>query len=119
MRAPASRMDILNGDEIKDLIKVSELVDKYNEEIDRESAYEMLNEKIEKLEEEMEDVPEVKERRTTRRRGGKTLVEEITSNSSFKIIVRDGVVVKPCRFHKVLIAGRGEADDFRPFVPCA
>ena len=89
MRAPASRMDILSGDEIKDLIKVSDLVDKYNEEIDRESAYEILTEKIEKMEEELEEVPEVKERRTTRRRGQKTIIEEVTSNSSFKIIVRE------------------------------
>ncbi len=47
MRAPMSRMDILSPEELKKLISSSQLVHKYNESIDRESAYEMLNKKIE------------------------------------------------------------------------
>jgi hypothetical protein len=47
LRAPMSRMDILEDNELKDLIKTSKLIPKYNEEVDRESAYEMLSEKIE------------------------------------------------------------------------
>ncbi len=47
MRAPMSRMDILTDKELKDLLSKSKLVKKYNETIDRESAYEMLNKKIE------------------------------------------------------------------------
>lgn len=47
LRAPMSRMDILTGSELKLLIADSDLVSKYNEEIDRESAYEILNRKIE------------------------------------------------------------------------
>ncbi|CAM3301272.1 helicase HerA-like domain-containing protein [Aequorivita lipolytica] len=47
LRAPMSRMDILTDDELKDLLKTSKLIPKYNEVVDRESAYEMLNEKIE------------------------------------------------------------------------
>lgn len=47
MRAPMSRMDILSPQELKDLISKSKLVSKYNEDIDRESAYEILNKKIE------------------------------------------------------------------------
>jgi DNA helicase HerA-like ATPase len=54
LRAPMSRMDILSESELKKLIRSSSLVEKYNEEIDRESAYEMLNEKIEKAEREAE-----------------------------------------------------------------
>lgn len=46
LRAPMSRMDILSQIEINDLLKKSFLVKKYNEVIDRESAYEMLTEKI-------------------------------------------------------------------------
>jgi len=46
MRAPMSRMDILSDSELDTLLSRSKLVKKYNEEIDRESAYEMLNEKI-------------------------------------------------------------------------
>ena len=47
LRAPQSRMDILSDDEINEIVSNSRLVPKYNETIDRESAYEMLNKKIE------------------------------------------------------------------------
>ena len=50
MRAPMSRMDILTDSELKTLLSNSKLVKKYNEEIDRESAYELLNEKIDRAE---------------------------------------------------------------------
>lgn len=52
MRAPRSRMDILSPQEISNIIDSSQLVPKYNKQIDRESAYEILNEKIESAEEE-------------------------------------------------------------------
>ncbi len=50
LRAPMSRMDILSDSELKEVIGASKLVEKYNKEIDRESAYEILSEKIEKAE---------------------------------------------------------------------
>jgi DNA helicase HerA-like ATPase len=46
LRAPMSRMDILPGEEIQALNAGSKLVKKYNETVDRESAYEILNNKI-------------------------------------------------------------------------
>jgi DNA helicase HerA-like ATPase len=46
MRAPMSRMDVLTEDELSALLSKSKLVKKYNETIDRESAYEMLSKKI-------------------------------------------------------------------------
>jgi len=52
LRAPMSRMDVLENDELTDLLEGSELIKKYNEEIDRESAYELLNEKIENADKE-------------------------------------------------------------------
>ncbi len=60
MRAPMSRMDILDEKELKEVLDKSPIIDKYNEEIDRESAYEMLGEKIEAAYKEEE-----KERKTT------------------------------------------------------
>jgi len=48
LRAPMSRMDILSESELDELISNSKIVKKYNEEIDRESAYEILNGKIDK-----------------------------------------------------------------------
>ncbi|MCB0398660.1 MAG: DUF853 family protein [Winogradskyella sp.] len=50
MRAPMSRMDILTESELGSLLAQSQLARKYNKEIDRESAYEMLNEKIKQAE---------------------------------------------------------------------
>lgn len=50
LRAPMSRMDILEPSEIDSLVQQSKLVKKYNETIDRESAYEILNQKIERAE---------------------------------------------------------------------
>ena len=46
MRAPMSRMDILSESEIAQVLAKSALKKKYNQEIDRESAYEILNAKI-------------------------------------------------------------------------
>jgi DNA helicase HerA-like ATPase len=50
LRAPMSRMDVLTDSELQDLFHDSKLVMKYNETIDRKSAYEILNEKIKKAE---------------------------------------------------------------------
>lgn len=50
MRAPMSRMDILTESELANLLAQSQLAKKYNKEVDRESAYEMLNEKIKQAE---------------------------------------------------------------------
>jgi DNA helicase HerA-like ATPase len=47
MRAPMSRMDVLTETELGSLLGKSKLAKKYNQDIDRESAYEMLNKKIE------------------------------------------------------------------------
>ncbi|EKF53949.1 hypothetical protein I215_14953 [Galbibacter marinus] len=47
LRAPMSRMDILNDQELEELLNNSQLSQKYNEIVDRESAYEILTKKIE------------------------------------------------------------------------
>jgi DNA helicase HerA-like ATPase len=46
LQAPASRMDILTPAEIEQINSASFLVKKYNEVIDRESAFELLNKKL-------------------------------------------------------------------------
>jgi len=46
LRTPESRMDILTADEIVSINSSSDLVRKYSETIDRESAYEILNRKV-------------------------------------------------------------------------
>jgi len=57
VRAPMSRMDILTDAELDALVRQSKLAKKYNENIDRESAYEMLNKKIDNA-----DAEEAKEK---------------------------------------------------------
>ena len=46
LRAPMSRMDVLTKGELQELIDTSKIAGKYNEVIDSDSAYEILNEKI-------------------------------------------------------------------------
>lgn len=64
MRAPITRMDILTDAEIDEIVEYSILTEKYNKEIDRESAYEILGGKIEKAkkEERLEEIRIKKEK---------------------------------------------------------
>lgn len=48
LRAPMSRMDILSETELRELIDSSQLKEKYNSTVDRESAYEILTAKIDR-----------------------------------------------------------------------
>lgn len=68
LRAPMSRMDILTPAELQAEIDRSKLVPKYNKVIDRESAYELLNEKIAHAEEEAKREAEREERSSQTRR---------------------------------------------------
>jgi len=68
LRAPMSRMDILTQSELTDQIKNSKISKKYNEDIDRESAYEILNDKIEKAhKQEAEDKKREEKKKTSRK----------------------------------------------------
>ncbi|MCB1303949.1 MAG: DUF853 family protein [Leptospiraceae bacterium] len=61
MCAPVSRMDVLSDAEVKAIVKKSDLATKYNESIDRPSAYEILQQKAEaRLEDEEETKAEQK-----------------------------------------------------------
>ncbi|SHI70903.1 helicase HerA-like domain-containing protein [Flavobacterium haoranii] len=71
MRAPMSRMDILSQDEIEDCIKTSKLAEKYEEVIDRESAYEILNKKIDTAQVIAEKEIEKKEKEKTSKKSTK------------------------------------------------
>jgi len=68
LRAPMSRMDILTQDELNTQISKSKLTKKYNEVIDRESAYEILNVKIERANKiEVEEKKKKENSKTSRR----------------------------------------------------
>jgi hypothetical protein len=61
LRSPMSRMDILTPDEINSINRRSDLVSKYSQPIDRESAYEILGRKIEEIDKEKADEASRKE----------------------------------------------------------
>lgn len=68
MCPPKSRMDVLSGSEIDSLVSRSRIAGKYNEVVDRESAYEILNKKITEAaaaEEEEKEVKSGKQEKST------------------------------------------------------
>ncbi len=104
LRAPASRMDILSESELKTLLSKSELIKKYNEVIDRESAYEILKYKIleaetdaakEKAEKEAEDQKKATRTKTTTSRR-RTTQNPFTKILSSPTVIRSvlGILTK-------------------------
>jgi len=90
VRAPQSRMDILAPEEIESINRSSQLVSKYNQVIDRESAFEMLTDKIDsagkRAAEEAERRQVERSRRssgTTRRRTGVNPVVKVLTSATF------------------------------------
>lgn len=88
---PKSRMDILSDTEIDSINGKSKLVKKYAETVDSESAYEILNAKLEeaakKSEEEKEKAEEEKENKPSRKQE-KSTVEKVLDNSVTRQIGR-------------------------------
>jgi hypothetical protein len=77
-------MDILSDQEIEEIVLNSKLVPLYNQSIDRNSAYEMLTEKLtfakEKKEKRIKKVPQTRKRR------------KVSSKSSFEKMMSSPVV---------------------------
>lgn len=77
--SPHSRMDILTTEEMDQLVAGSKLVKKYNQEIDSDSAYEMLTAKLEEAaERSKEEEPEKK----GKQKEEKGLLETIVTSSA-------------------------------------
>lgn len=92
MRPPYSRMDVLTQEEIDSIIRKSVLGFKYNRELNRESAHEILMERIEQaLEiEEDEKAKQNKPKAKTRTgRAQKSTFEKIISSPAANTIVRE------------------------------
>ena len=84
MRAPMSRMDVLTEKELKQLIENSRLYYKYNEAVDRESAYEILSEKIEKINE--KEKVEKKKKETIKSSKSSTTRKSTRMNPILKVV---------------------------------
>ncbi len=96
LRAPMSRMDILSKKEIQNVINASKLAKKYNQEVDRESAYELLGKKIEKInkekteEDRREEEEKLRKKKTTSAKRSSTrqnpLVKVLTSATFIRAV---------------------------------
>ncbi|MDP4827989.1 MAG: DUF853 domain-containing protein, partial [Flavobacteriales bacterium] len=94
--APKTRMDILTPKEIDSLVQNSDIARFYNEDVDRESAYEMLKKKMEAADEdEHREKIEEQKRAAEKVTGGRTrttkeksLVEEVTKNTMVRQVGR-------------------------------
>lgn len=83
--APQSRMDILTHIEIDSLISNSTLIRKYNQELDEESAYEMLTKKL-------EEASSVSEPKTTNKPSSKekdtTVIGDVVDSTVGRQVMR-------------------------------
>lgn len=112
--APRSRMDILTEAELNEIVSSSKLIAKYNQEIDRESAYEILNQKLERAQRQLneisEEVPKVKfpQTSTSTRRGRpqKSTAEKIASSPLAKQVGRTLVRELARGIFGVLLGGK-------------
>ncbi len=83
LRAPMSRMDILSEDELNELIRSSKIASKYNEVIDSESAYEILNSKIIEIKKEEKVVKKQKQSSSSSRRSTINPVLKVLTSATF------------------------------------
>ena len=94
LRAPQSRMDVLTAAEIRNILSLSDLIRKYEDVDDRESAYEILSEKIKEAredahQEEMRKQREKGRRSSSRRRGrDKSVFEEVINSTTGRQVSR-------------------------------
>lgn len=86
LRAPVSRMDILTSPEIGGLVAQSKIAAKYNEEIDPESAFEILEKRMQAEEEKPE--PQKPEKPTRPVKKETTVIEDISKNTMVRQVGR-------------------------------
>ncbi len=95
MRPPYSRMSVLMDNEIGSILNTSELIIEYNREVDRESAYEILLEKIERIQQrevEMEEqMNSTRERSRKSSRKSKSTFTQILESSVTRTIAREAM----------------------------
>ncbi|WP_425639091.1 helicase HerA-like domain-containing protein [Algoriphagus yeomjeoni] len=92
VRAPITRMDILNEVEIDAVVENSGLIYKYNQDLDRESAFELLEKKMTELEETQKKAelpgPKSSTRTTKRTAEDASLFEELSKNTMVRQLGR-------------------------------
>lgn len=83
VRAPITRMDILSDEEIDQVVRASSLVSKYNQDIDHDSAFEILERKMNQIQEAQEkaELPGPAPRTSSRTSKDESLLEELSKNT--------------------------------------
>jgi DNA helicase HerA-like ATPase len=76
MAPPQSRMDVLTDAEINELVAESKIAGKYNQAIDSESAYEILNKKIETAQQREQEIEQMQEQAKEEKKAEKTAPKE-------------------------------------------
>jgi DNA helicase HerA-like ATPase len=104
LTAPRSRMDVITESEKDQILRSSVLMQKYEEVLDRESAYELLNKKIETASSETPD-----DSKTSSGRQEKSTFQEIAESSLTRTIVRE---VARGIFGVLGFGGRGSSSIF-------
>ena len=91
MRPPLSRMGVLTKSEINAIINRSEIKGKYDEIVDRKSAYEILNDKIKssKEEEDNEEVPSESKSKEEEEGGLLDSLSDVVNSPVGKIVARE------------------------------
>jgi len=95
IRPPCSRMGPLTDAERKNVLRYSDMADKYDEMVDRESAYEILKERADKRAEEEEKAREKETKKktskpkTTRRRSNRQTVSEAAFKTAARTLARE------------------------------
>jgi uncharacterized protein len=87
--APQSRMDIITETEMEQLLKKSRLIHKYNDIIDRESAYEMLQKKVEIADQARELSKEQDQKPTQRTKNAPGTFETVMKSPVTNTIIRE------------------------------
>ncbi|MDI9342188.1 MAG: DUF853 family protein [Sediminibacterium sp.] len=88
LRAPLSRIGVLNEQELSETIGGSKLVAKYNEAIDRESAFEILTAKLKEAANEEEETEEETQERKKPAKEEKSIIEKASENTMVRQIGR-------------------------------
>ncbi|QDH80632.1 DUF853 family protein [Echinicola soli] len=88
VRAPISRMDVLSESEINELANSSNIASKYNQQIDRESAHEILETKLQQAEETAKEKVASQNTGEASSKGEDNLFEELSKNTMVRQIGR-------------------------------
>ena len=78
MAPPSSRMDVLEQEEVTSIVTSSRIAGKYNTEVDNESAYEILSQKIAAAQQREEEVKELEEAAKAEKRSQRSAPKEKT-----------------------------------------